>query len=67
MGPGNFLPGGMIVIRRFQGLPFDKGKLSGVLRDGIEVGRTQIRLNFKKFFRTWKGVLEEVVVKLIEG
>jgi transcription-repair coupling factor (superfamily II helicase) len=55
---------GMIVIRRFQGLPFDKERLSGFIRDGIEVGRTQIRLNFKKFFRTWKRVLEEVIVNL---
>jgi transcription-repair coupling factor (superfamily II helicase) len=55
---------GNIVIRRYQGLPFDREKLSGVLCDGIEVGRTQIRLNFKKFFRTWKRVLEEVVGKI---
>lgn len=56
---------GMIVIRRFRGLPFDKEKLPGVLRDGIEVGRTQIRINFKKFFRTWKRVLEEIVGSLL--
>jgi transcription-repair coupling factor (superfamily II helicase) len=55
---------GMIVIRRFQGLPFDREMLSGLLRDGIEVGRTQIRLDYKKFFRKWKQVLEEVVEAL---
>jgi len=55
----------LIIIRRFQGLPFDKEKLSAVLRDGIEVGRTQIRINFKKFFRIWKRVLEELIAKLV--
>jgi len=52
---------GQIILRRFQGLPFDKEKLAPVLRDEIHVGRTQIRINFKKIFRIWKGVLEGVV------
>ncbi len=52
---------GQIILRRFQGLPFDREKLAPVLRDGIEVGRTQIRINFKKIFRVWKKVLEEVL------
>ncbi len=51
---------GQIVIRRFQGLPFDRQKLEAVLRDEIHVGRTQIRLSYKRL-REWRGVLEGVL------
>ena len=51
----------MIVIRRFQGLPFNEEQLSGVIRQGVEVGRTQIRIDYKRLGRQWKRVLEEVV------
>ncbi len=37
---------GLIILRRFQGLPFDASKIPS--RDGIEVGRTQIRINYGK-------------------
>jgi len=48
-----------IVLRRFH-TPFDKKPLEP-LRDGIAVGRTQIKLEYKKMGRGWKGVLEGVV------
>jgi transcription-repair coupling factor (superfamily II helicase) len=52
---------GQIILRRFQGLPFDREKLAPVWRDGITVGRTQIKINYKKLGRSWKMVLEEVI------
>jgi hypothetical protein len=32
--------------------------------DGIAVGRTQIKLDYKKMGREWKGVLEGVVGRI---
>jgi transcription-repair coupling factor (superfamily II helicase) len=55
---------GQIVLRRFQGLPFDREKLAPLSRDAITVGRTQIKLDYKKLGRAWKRVLEEVVLLL---
>jgi len=50
-----------IVIRRFQGMPFDKQKLEPLARDGIMVGTTQLRLNPKRLGKDWQQVLEEVL------
>jgi len=50
-----------IILRRFRGLPFDKEKLESVIEDGITVGRTQIKIDYKKLGRAWKRVLEEVI------
>ena len=55
---------GQIIIRRFGELPFDAQKLTPFLRDGIAVGRTQIRINYKKIGKGWKGVVEEVIKAL---
>ena len=55
---------GYIVIRRFQGLPFDRQKLGKTAREGIEVGRTQLRIDYRKLGRAWKRVLEQVVAGL---
>jgi len=52
---------GQIILRRFQGLPFDKQKLEPILRDEVAVGRTQIRIGYRKLGRKWKGVLEGVM------
>jgi transcription-repair coupling factor (superfamily II helicase) len=52
---------GFIILRRFTGLPFDALKLSPLLPDAISVGRTQIRINYKKIGKMWKGVLEGVL------
>jgi transcription-repair coupling factor (superfamily II helicase) len=56
---------GQIVIRRFGEIPFDAQKLSRLMRDGIAVGRTQIRINYKKIGRGWKGVVERVLTSLV--
>ncbi|HJX12088.1 MAG TPA: transcription-repair coupling factor [Dehalococcoidales bacterium] len=56
---------GQIILRRFRGLPFDALKIGAGFRDGIEVGRTQIRISHKKLGRGWKGVLEGVVNRLL--
>jgi len=55
---------GQIILRRFQGLPFDAQKFMQTLTDAVTVGRTQIRINYKKQ-RGWKGVLEGVVKGLL--
>jgi transcription-repair coupling factor (superfamily II helicase) len=53
-----------VVLRRFQGLPFDAQKFLGSLRDGITLGHTQIRINYKRLGREWRGVLEKILVSL---
>jgi transcription-repair coupling factor (superfamily II helicase) len=55
---------GQIVIRRFGELPFDSLKLAPLMRDGITIGRTQIRINYKKIGRAWKGVVEQLLKAL---
>jgi transcription-repair coupling factor (superfamily II helicase) len=50
-----------IVIRRFQGMPFDKQKLEPLARDGIKLGLTQIYLTPKRLSKDWQKVLEEVL------
>jgi transcription-repair coupling factor (superfamily II helicase) len=50
-----------IILRRFQGLPFDANKFLQTLTDGITVGRTQIRINYKKIGKRWQKVLERVI------
>ncbi len=49
-----------IVIRRFQGMQFDKQQLEP-LRDRVNVGLTQLSLNPKRLGEGWQEVLEEVV------
>jgi transcription-repair coupling factor (superfamily II helicase) len=56
---------GQIILRRFQGLPFDAQKFVPTLTDGVTVGRTQIRVNYKKLKREWQGVLEGVIRGLL--
>ncbi len=50
-----------IVLRLFDGLQFDKQKLEPVLKEGIKVGVTQLRLEFKRLGKEWQKVLEEVL------
>ena len=52
---------GQIILRRFQGLPFDASNLSPLPPDEVHVGHTQIRVNYKKLKGKWQGVLEEVL------
>jgi len=56
---------GYIVLRRFQGMPFDAEKFMQSLTDGVIVGRTQIRIEYKKVRGGWRGVLERVVRGLL--
>jgi transcription-repair coupling factor (superfamily II helicase) len=55
-----------VVIRRFQGLPFDTLKFVSLLsyRDQIHIGHTQMRLNFKKLGKDWRKVLEDVLKRI---
>ncbi len=53
-----------IVLRRFQGMPFDRQQLEPILKDGIKVGITQLRLNPKRLGKEWQQVLEEVLKKI---
>jgi len=56
---------GQIVIRRFDGLPFERTKFLSILREGITVGRTQIRLDYHKMGKEWRTALEAVIRGLI--
>ncbi|MFH1924910.1 MAG: transcription-repair coupling factor [Chloroflexota bacterium] len=56
---------GQIVIRRFEGLPFDRQKLEPIIRDGVRVGHTQISLNLRRIGKEWKEVLGGVVGKTV--
>ena len=51
-----------IVLRLFEGMRFDRQKLEPVLRDGIKLGVTQIRLNLRRLGRGWQKVLEEALI-----
>jgi transcription-repair coupling factor (superfamily II helicase) len=53
-----------IVIRRFQGMQFDKQKLEPLLRDGIKLGITQLRLTPKRLGGGWREVLEEILKEM---
>jgi transcription-repair coupling factor (superfamily II helicase) len=55
---------GQVVLRRFEGIGFDRQRLAPVLKDGIKVGITQITLNPKRLGNEWKKVLEEVLLIL---
>jgi transcription-repair coupling factor (superfamily II helicase) len=55
---------GQIVIRRFEGLPFDRQKLEPVIKDGVRVGHMQISLNLRRLESKWKEVLEEILDKV---
>ncbi|MGB2815046.1 MAG: TRCF domain-containing protein, partial [Dehalococcoidales bacterium] len=56
---------GQIIIRRFEGLPFDRQKLEPVIRDGVRVGHTQIALNLRRLGKGWREVLGEVIKEAI--
>ncbi|MFC1957363.1 transcription-repair coupling factor [Chloroflexota bacterium] len=59
---------GEIILRRFEGMRFDRQKLelfvNGLephLRDSIKLGTFQLRLHHKRLDNQWRQVLEEVV------
>ncbi len=55
---------GQIILRLFEGLQFNKQKLEPILKDGIKVGITQLRLNPKRLGVGWQQVLEEVLKRI---
>ncbi|MHB8105189.1 MAG: hypothetical protein ACYDG5_06580, partial [Dehalococcoidales bacterium] len=56
---------GYIIIRRFQGAPFNAQRFMQSLTDGVTVGRTQIRIEYNKIGKGWRGVLEGVIRGLL--
>ena len=55
---------GQIVLRLFPGMRFDKQKLEPLLREGIKLGTTQLRLHPKRLGKEWQKVLEGVVRRI---
>lgn len=55
---------GQIIVRRFKGVHFDQQKLEPVLRGGVRVGITQLRLNPRRLGGEWQKALEEVVNRI---
>ena len=55
---------GQIVLRLFEGMRFDRQKLGPILRDGIKVGITQLRLDLKRLGKGWQKVLERVLGRM---
>ncbi|MDD5045356.1 MAG: transcription-repair coupling factor, partial [Candidatus Omnitrophica bacterium] len=54
-----------IVIRRFQGKPFNAQRFMASLSDGVTVGHTQIKIDYKKIGNGWRVVLEGVIKGLL--
>ena len=52
---------GQIILRRFEGMQFNRQQLEPIIKDGIKVGLTQLRLNPKRLGSEWQRVLEEVL------
>ncbi len=50
-----------IILRRFRGLPFDAARLSSLPPGHVSVGRTQIRINYRKLGKGWRQMLERVL------
>jgi len=55
---------GQIILRLFEGMQFDKQKLAPILKDGIKVGTTQLRLNLKRLGKDWQKVLEDILKRI---
>ena len=51
-----------VVVRRFQGMPFDRYKLRDFMREGIDIGITHLYIDTKEV-RDWPAVLEEILKK----
>jgi transcription-repair coupling factor (superfamily II helicase) len=52
-----------VVVRRFQGMPFDRYKLRDYMREGIDIGITHLYIDTKEV-RDWPAVLEKIIGKL---
>jgi transcription-repair coupling factor (superfamily II helicase) len=51
---------GEIVIRLFGGMQFDREKLEPLLGEGVTLGKTQVRVSYKRV-EGWRGVLEGIL------
>jgi transcription-repair coupling factor (superfamily II helicase) len=56
---------GYIIIRRFQGKPFNTQKFMQSLTDGVTVGHTQIKIDYKKMGKGWRNTLEGLIRGLL--
>ncbi|UCG55075.1 MAG: transcription-repair coupling factor [Dehalococcoidia bacterium] len=56
-----------IILRPFSGMRFNKKKLQLVLRDGVEFGLIQLKLDYKKLNSQWKRVIEDTLRVLGDG
>ena len=54
---------GEIVLRTVQGMRFDRQKLRPILRDGVDVANTQLRINRRRLGNAWRNVLLEVLMR----
>jgi len=50
-----------IILRRFQGLPFDAVRLASLPPEYVYIGHTQIKIYYKKVGRGWRQMLERVL------
>jgi transcription-repair coupling factor (superfamily II helicase) len=57
---------GQLILTLFSGLHFDKQKFEPVSKDGIKIGLTQLRLNYKRLGGEWPKALEEVLETVAE-
>ncbi|MFC1913374.1 transcription-repair coupling factor [Chloroflexota bacterium] len=55
---------GEIVVRRFQGMHFERQQLEPLMKDGIKVGLNQLRLSPKRVGKGWQRVLQDIIVKV---
>ena len=53
-----------IVLRRFQGMHFNRQQLETLLKEGIKLGSTQLRLNPRRLGTNWQRVLEEILERI---
>ena len=52
---------GQIVLRLIEGITIDSGKLEPVARDGVTIGRRQLKLDYRAIGIKWPKILEEVL------
>ncbi len=50
-----------IILRPFSGMRFNSKNLQPILRDGVEFGLIQLRLDYKKFSGQWRQILEKTL------
>jgi transcription-repair coupling factor (superfamily II helicase) len=55
---------GQILLRRFQGMYFDRHQLEPIVKDKIKLSPTQLSLNPKRLGGEWQRILEEALKEL---